>query len=63
MILGGWIICLAGIVAASFASKAWHIIVAQGMVYGIVFLILYYPMLDMLNEWYVKHRGLAYGIL
>lgn len=31
--------------------------------YGVGFLILYYAVLSMLNEWFVERRGLAYGVL
>lgn len=34
-----------------------------GVLYGLGFLILYYPVLSMLNEWFVKRKGLAFGIL
>jgi len=63
MIWGGWLTCIASLVAASFATKVWHLIVTQGLVYGIGFLVLYYALLSMLNEWFVERRGLAYGIL
>ncbi|KAF2434651.1 MFS general substrate transporter [Tothia fuscella] len=63
MIWAGWAICVASLIAASFATKVWHLLVAQGIAYGLGFLILYYAMLSMLNEWFDARRGLAYGIL
>jgi MFS family permease len=63
MIWTGWAICVLSLVAASFAKSAWQLILTQGLAYGIGFLILYYPILSMLNEWFVVRRGLAYGIL
>ena len=33
------------------------------MAYGVGFLILYYPILSMVNEYWVARRGMAYGIL
>lgn len=63
MIWIGWAVCVVGLLAASFATQVWHLIVAQGCMYGIGFLILYYPLLSMLNEWFVEQRGLAYGVL
>jgi MFS family permease len=63
MIWTGWVICIVSLVAASFSKTAWQLILTQGLGYGIGFLILYYAVLSMLNEWFVERRGLAYGIL
>jgi MFS family permease len=63
MIWTGWIICILSLVAASFAKTVWQLILTQGLGYGVGFLILYYAILSMLNEWFVERRGLAYGIL
>jgi MFS family permease len=63
MVWGGWITCIGSLIAASFATKVWMLIVTQGVAYGIGFLVLYYALLSMLNEWFVRRRGLAYGVL
>jgi MFS family permease len=63
MIWTGWIICITSLIAASFAKTVWQLILTQGLGYGVGFLILYYAILSMLNEWFVERRGLAYGIL
>jgi hypothetical protein len=63
MIWGGWLVCTLALVASSFATEVWHLMIAQGFLYGFGFLTMYYPLLNMLNEWFVKRRGLAYGIL
>ncbi len=60
--LGLFLDCLA-LVSASFATHAWHVILTQGAMYGLGFLLLYYPLLSLLNEWFVDNRGLAYGLL
>lgn len=41
----------------------WHLIVTQGVVYGIGSSFLYVPTLSYMNEWFVQRRGLAYGIM
>jgi MFS family permease len=51
------------LIAASFSTQVWHLILTQGFGYGTGFLILYYAVLSMLNEWFIERRGLAYGIL
>ena len=63
MIWGGFSVCLLALVCSSFANQIWHLIVTQGIIYGIGIQIMYYPVLSMLNEWFVKRRGLAYGIM
>ncbi|KAG4423573.1 hypothetical protein IFR04_003255 [Cadophora malorum] len=63
MIWGGWLVCSLALVASSFATQVWHLIVAQGFLYGFGFLIIYYPLLNMLNGWFILRRGLAYGTL
>lgn len=56
-------ICVFSIVAASFMSSVEGLIATQGVAFGTGFLILYFPVLSMLNEWFVRKRGLAYGVL
>lgn len=51
------------IAAASFASKVSHLIVTQGILYGIGGAIAYYPTLIFLDEWFIQRKGLAYGIM
>jgi hypothetical protein len=57
MIWAGWVIRSAGLLGASFSRSVWHLILTQGFANGIGFLVLYYPLLSMLNEWFVKGRG------
>ena len=63
MIWIGWPICIFALIGASFAKSIGTLIFTQGVLYGFGALILYYPMLSMVNEWFVQKRGLAYGIL
>jgi len=51
------------LLAASFSTKVWHIVVTQGIEYGTGFLVLYCALLSMLNKWFVKRRGIAFDIL
>lgn len=39
------------------------LILTQGVAYGLGFLIFYYPILSMVNEYWVARRGMAYGVL
>ena len=63
MLWTGWPLCLGSLVAASFASTMPLLILTQGLLYGIGELIFFYPLLSMINEWWSKRMGLAYGIL
>ncbi|KAF5015229.1 hypothetical protein F66182_13513 [Fusarium sp. NRRL 66182] len=63
MIWVGWPICIAGLVLGSFASTLETLILTQGVAYGVGFLIFYYPILSMVNEYWITRRGMAYGIL
>lgn len=47
----------------SFASTLEVLILTQGVAYGLGFLIFYYPILSMVNEYWVARRGMAYGVL
>ena len=56
-------ICIAGLVLGSFATSLEVLILTQGVAYGFGFLVFYYPILNMVNEYWVARRGMAYGIL
>ncbi|ORY07784.1 major facilitator superfamily domain-containing protein [Clohesyomyces aquaticus] len=63
MILVGWPLCIAGLVAGSFADELSTLILTQGIMYGTGFIIFYYPILSMVDEFWVRKRGMAYGLL
>ena len=55
--------CILGLVAGSFAKTLASLILTQGIMYGVGFLIFYYPILSMVDEFWVTRRGMAYGLL
>lgn len=59
----GWLMCILGLIGASFATKPWHLLLSQGLLYGTGWVVCYTPFLFMLNGWFIRKRGLAYGIL
>ncbi|KAH6718038.1 major facilitator superfamily domain-containing protein [Leptodontidium sp. MPI-SDFR-AT-0119] len=63
MVIFGASLCVLGNIGASFGTQLWIIVVCQGVIYGVGFLIISYATFSMLNEWFIKKRGLAYGIL
>lgn len=56
-------ICIAGLALGSFASTLEVLVLTQGVAYGLGFLIFYYPILSMVNEYWIARRGMAYGVL
>ncbi|KAG5801824.1 hypothetical protein H9Q74_013495 [Fusarium xylarioides] len=63
MIWVGWPICIGRLVAGSFTNTLETLILTQGAAYAVGFLILYYPILMMVNEYWIARRGMAYGLL
>ncbi|KAK6218431.1 Mch2p [Colletotrichum tabaci] len=63
MIVVGWLGCVASLIAASFTTTVPGLIATQGVLYGLAFMLLNYPVLRMLNEWFVRRRGFAFGIM
>ncbi|KAF1809981.1 MFS general substrate transporter [Eremomyces bilateralis CBS 781.70] len=62
MILG-WLLTLFSLLCASQATKVWHLVLWQGFALGLGWVVCYAPFLIMLNGWFDKRRGLAYGIV
>lgn len=52
---GSWI-------AASFASKVWHIFLTQGVLFGLGIGILFTATVGIIPQWFTTHRSLANGI-
>ena len=63
ILLSGYITCLISLILASLSTQIWHLLLTQGVLYGTGWVICYTPFLIILNEWFEKRRGLAYGIL
>lgn len=55
--------CILGLVAGSFAKTLPSLILTQGIMYGLGFLIFYYPIISMVDEFWIERRGMAYGLL
>ncbi|PLB46008.1 MFS general substrate transporter [Aspergillus steynii IBT 23096] len=63
MVLLGSAICVLSLLAASFASSVAVLIATQGVLYGLGFLVIYFPLLSMLNEWFIQRRAFAYAVV
>ncbi|KAI0108437.1 MFS general substrate transporter [Daldinia grandis] len=61
-IVGLFTMCLA-LAMSSFSSKISHLIATQGVLYAIGGGIAYCPCILYIDEWFVRRKGLAYGIM
>ena len=48
---------------SSFATKVWHLILTQGILYAIGGNLVYYPIFMFIDEWFVRRKGFAFGIM
>ena len=58
----GVILLPGGFVSASFASRAWHLYLSQGLCVGLGIGLLYIPAAAVVPQWFSKKRSLAFGI-
>lgn len=58
----GSVILPTGLFLASFAQETWHLVLTQGILYGLGAGCIYYPALTVLTHYFYKRRGLAMGI-
>lgn len=59
----GWPLCILGLLTASFATSVNDLIGTQGLLYGLGFVTLTYPIISMVNEWWVARKGMAFGLI
>lgn len=60
--IGFVIMCLA-LALSSFATNTGHLIASQGVAYGIGASLAYAPTIVFMEDWFVRKRGLAFGIM
>jgi hypothetical protein len=51
------------LIAGSFANKVSHLILTQGALYAIGGSVVYYPTLVFLDEWFIRRKGFAFGVV
>ncbi|KAL3421841.1 major facilitator superfamily transporter [Phlyctema vagabunda] len=59
----GLVLSLSALVASSFVTQVWKLILTQGILYAIGGSLLYAPTNIYLSEWFVKKQGLAIGVM
>ncbi|KAJ4982748.1 MFS monocarboxylate [Stagonosporopsis vannaccii] len=62
IMFSGWLMFNGSLLLASLATQTWQLVLTQGLLYGVGWCICYTPVYIILNEWFDKRRGLAYGI-
>ncbi|KAJ5900082.1 hypothetical protein N7495_004826 [Penicillium taxi] len=60
--IGFVIMCLA-LALSSFATNTTNLILSQGVAYGVGSSLAYAPTIVFMEEWFVRRRGLAFGIM
>lgn len=60
--VGLFIMCLA-LGLSSFSTTTTHLIATQGILYAIGGSLAYSPCIIYMDEWFVKKKGLAFGIM
>ena len=61
-ILGLSLIVLA-LVTSSFATRVWHLILTQSVLYAIGGSMLHTPTIVFLDEWFIARKGFAFGVM
>ncbi|PVU96140.1 hypothetical protein BB559_002503 [Furculomyces boomerangus] len=58
--LGG-VICVAGMVLASFGNNAWQLAITQGFIFGLGAALPFLCSIIMVSIWFDKYRGIGIG--
>ena len=61
--VAGVVITSITLISSSFVTHEWHRILTQGILYAIGGSILYFPIIIFLDEWFVRDKSFAYGIM
>ncbi|KAF2434705.1 MFS general substrate transporter [Tothia fuscella] len=61
-VVGLFIMCGA-LAASSFSQSVRHLIITQGVLYAVGGSLAYSPTILFVNEWFIKRKGLAFGIM
>src|ERR1700759_5241785 len=59
----GLIIMCIALGASSFSQSVGHLILTQGVLYAIGGALAYGPVILFMDEWFVKRKGFAYGVM
>ena len=58
----GLAIMFSGLLIASSTNSSMVVLWTQGVMYGIGALLVYFPAMFLIDEWFVERKGVAFGI-
>ena len=56
-------IMVMSLIAASFCNSVSGLLATQSVMYAIGGLLIYFPSMQYIDEWFVARKGMAYGIM
>ena len=59
----GLVVVAGALALSSLATEVWHLILTQGVMYSCGGMLLYYPIYIFIDEWFVRRKGFAFGIM
>ena len=59
----GLVLTAVGFLLSSFATSVWQLIATQGVICALGCGLLFTPTTLYLDEWFIKRKGLAYGVM
>ena len=62
-ITSGWVLCVVSLLASAFCTSLRALVVTQGLLYGLGSALVDIPILCLVNTWFEKRRGIAYGLI
>ncbi|KAK2744377.1 hypothetical protein FQN57_004272 [Myotisia sp. PD_48] len=58
------VVCMVlSMICSSFATEVWHLILTQGVMYGVGGSLMYNPVILYVDEWFIRRKGLAFGVM
>ncbi|PTB80155.1 MFS general substrate transporter [Trichoderma longibrachiatum ATCC 18648] len=61
--MAGLLIMCIALALSSFSQTVWHLILTQGVLFAVGGSICYGPCILYMDEWFVKRKGLAFGVM
>lgn len=62
MFVGLGVVALS-LVAASFCNSVAGLVATQGVLYALGGVVMYFPLMPFVDEWFVRRKGMAFGVI
>lgn len=59
----GCLLMSAGLLLAGWSKHTWHLLLTQGLLYGVGSSMLYFPLISVAPEYFDSRRGSAMGVI